>query len=50
MAKFSIDPLNLGTGKVNRSDEFSEKFRKGGGVIFNPKTYIAKFGPLNRAF
>ena len=40
----------LGTGKVNRSDEFSEKFRKGGGVIFNPKIYIAKFGPLNRAF
>ena len=22
---------SLGTGKVNRSDEFSEKFRKGGG-------------------
>ena len=29
----------------------SEKFLKGGGgVIFNPKIYIAKFGPLNRAF
>ena len=26
------------------------KVPKGGGVIFNPKIYIAKFGPLNRAF
>ena len=42
--------LKLGTGHVNRSDEFSEKFRKGGGVIFNPKIYIAKFLPVNRAF
>ena len=24
--------------------------KRGGGVIFNPKIYIAKFGPLNRAF
>ena len=36
-------------GKVNRSDEFSEMFRKGG-VIFNPKIYIAKFGPLKGLF
>ena len=44
----------LGTEHVSKSDEFSEKFRRGGGggggVIFNPKIYIAKFGPLNRAF
>ena len=26
------------------------KSSKGGGVIFNPKIYIADFGPLNRAF
>ena len=29
-------------------DEFLEKFW--GGVIFNPKIYIADFGPLYRAF
>ena len=41
----------LGTDGATKSDEFSEKFqRRGGGVIFNPKIYIAKFGPLNRAF
>ena len=37
----------IGTGKT-KTDEFSEKFRRGGGP-FNPKIYIAKFGPLNRA-
>ena len=26
-----------------------EKLQKGGGVIFNPKVYIADFGPLNWA-
>ena len=26
------------------------KVPKGGGIIFNPKIYIADFGPLNRAF
>ena len=32
---------------------FQMNFRKsseGGGGIFNPKIYIAEFGPLNRAF
>ena len=32
-------------------DELSEKFQRwGGGVIFNPKIYVADFGPLNRTF
>ena len=29
---------------------FRKSSRGEGGVIFNPKIYIAKFGPLNRAF
>ena len=42
---------SLGTDGVTKTDEFSEKFqREGGGIIFNPKIYIADFGPLNRAF
>ena len=41
----------LGTDGPTKTDEFSEKFQKGGGGgICNPKIYIAKFGPLNRAF
>ena len=39
----------LGTDGPTKTDEFSEKFQ-GGGVISNPKIYIADFGPLNRAF
>ena len=38
-------------GRVRLTDLMN--FRKSserGGVIFNPKIYIAKFGPLNRAF
>ena len=38
-------------GRVRLTDPMN--FRKSserGGVIFNPKIYIAKFGPLNRAF
>ena len=34
--------------RTSKTDEFSEKFRRGW-VIFNPKIYIAKFGPLDRA-
>ena len=30
-----------------KADEFSENFQRGGGgIIFNPKIYIADFGPL----
>ena len=39
----------FGTFNPTKMDEFSEKFQ-GGGVISNPNIYIAKFGPLNRAF
>jgi len=35
---------------ATKSDEFSEKFQKGGRVIFNAKIYIADFGPLKRDF
>ena len=28
---------------------FRKSSKRGGGVIFNPKIYIAKFGPLSRA-
>ena len=35
----------LGKGGATKSDEFSET-PQGGGVIFNPKTYVADFGPL----
>ena len=39
----------LGTGDETddtKTDEFSEKFqREGGGVIFNPKFYVADFWP-----
>ena len=38
----------LGTGQATKTDEFSENFQ-GGGVIFNPKIYVADFGPLYRA-
>ena len=41
--------LPLGTNTHTKVAEFLEKFQ-GGGVISNPKIYIANFGPLNRAF
>ena len=44
----SINPLGKPT--PSKTDEFSEKFQMGEGVIFNPKIYVADFGPLNRAF
>ena len=35
------------TPAITKTDEFSEKFWRGGGeIIFNPKIYVAKFGPL----
>ena len=38
----------LGTDGATKTDEFSEKFHREG-VLFNPKIYIADFGPLNMA-
>ena len=40
--------LFLGKVPATKSDEFLEKFQGGGN--FNPKIYIADFGPLNSAF
>ena len=40
--------LQLGTGQATKTDEFSENFQ--GGAVFNPKSYVADFGPLYRAF
>ena len=37
-----------GAGDVTKTDEFSKKFQRRG-VIFNPKNYVAEFGPLDRA-
>ena len=42
--------FSLGTGDGTKMDEFSEHFQRGAGVIFNPKIFIADFGPKNRAF
>ena len=40
----------LGKGHVTKSDEFPEKFQRGGGVIFNPNIYILQIlGTSNRA-
>ena len=53
--KIGVFKLLAGLGAVlgklspSKTDEISEKFQRGGGVIFNPKIYIAKFGSLNRA-
>ena len=42
--------LCLETGGGTKSDEFSEKFQRGDGVIFNPKILIADFGNLKQGF
>ena len=49
----NIDHQNcilLGKGGATKSDEFLEKCQKGGGVIFNPKIYIADFGKFEQGF
>ena len=49
MCVFVLVPV-LGTDGHTKTDEFSEKFQRGG-VIFNPKNYIFSiFWTLNRAF
>ena len=41
----------LGKGGATKSDEFLEKFQRGrGGVIFNPKIYVADFGNFKQGF
>ena len=39
-----LPPSQLGKDGVSKTDEFSEKFQRGG-VISNPKIYVADFGP-----
>ena len=39
----------LGKGHATKSDEFSEKFQRGG-VIFDPKIHIADFGNFKQGF
>ena len=36
--------------QIGKLDEFSTKFQKGGGVIFNPKFMLQILGTLSRAF
>ena len=41
----------LGTHSPSKTDEFSEKFQRGGGgIIFNPKIYVADFCHYRRYF
>ena len=40
----------LGTHSPSKTDEFSEKFQRGGEVIFNPKIYVADFCHFRRYF
>ena len=39
----------LGMPDTSKTDEFSEKFQRGGG-IFNPKIYVADFCHYRRYF
>ena len=41
---------HLGKPPPTKTYEFSEKFQRGGGVISNPKIFVANFGLLNRVF
>ena len=40
----------LGKGGATKSDEYSEMVQRGGGVIFNPKIYIADFGNFKQGY
>ena len=42
--------VTLGRMAPSKQMNFQKIPKGGGGVIFNAKIYIAKFGPLNRAF
>ena len=50
MASNDDDTSGLGTGHATKTDEFSEKFQRGAGVIFNPKIYIADFGNFKQEY
>ena len=40
----------LGKGLATKSDEFLETRQRGGGVIFNPKIYVADYGNFEQDF
>ena len=42
--------LVLGKGPATKSDDFLEKFQRGRGVLFNPKTFVADFGNFRQGF
>ena len=42
--------VSFGKGPATKSDEFLEKFQRGGAVIFNPKIYVADFGNFKQGF
>ena len=48
-ALVSLSMLRLGKDPATKSHEFSEKCH-GGGVIFNPKIYVADFGNFKQGF
>ena len=50
--KLLFDPELLAKGRMEIPKRmfFRKSSKRGGGVISNPKIYIADFGPLNRAF
>ena len=52
MEKLFLFPLYgpLGKDPATKSDEFLEKCQRGGGVIFNPKIYIAVIGSFKQGF
>ena len=42
--------LRLEKGGYTKSDEFSEKFQRREGDIFNPKIYVADIGNFKQSF
>ena len=42
--------MGYGKDPATKLDEFLEKCQRGGGVIFNPKIYVAHFGNFKQGF
>ena len=48
---FKLFDILLGKCPATKSDDFLEKLKKGGGgVIFDPKIYVADFGNFKQGF
>ena len=46
-----LESSGSGTGGASNTDEFSEKFQRGGSEgHFNPKIYVAGFGDFTQGF